>query len=84
MNLKKIIKEEINDFDWMLSDTIKAIELEEHIHEMGLKTIKGFKKVIGDLSLNHTDVERLGTIEEVTPKPHDGCKKKGGKKGRRL
>lgn len=27
---------------------------------------------------------RIGTIEEVTPKPHDGCRKKGGKKGRRL
>jgi small subunit ribosomal protein S11 len=27
---------------------------------------------------------RIGTIEDVTPKPHDGCKKKGGKKGRRL
>ena len=27
---------------------------------------------------------RIGNIEEVTPKPHDGCKKKGGKKGKRL
>ncbi|PIU61438.1 30S ribosomal protein S11 [archaeon CG_4_10_14_0_2_um_filter_Archaea_38_6] len=28
---------------------------------------------------------RIGNIEEVTPKPHDGCRKKGGgKKGRRL
>ncbi len=27
---------------------------------------------------------RIGTIEDVTPKPHDGCKKKGGKKGKRL
>ena len=27
---------------------------------------------------------KIGTIEDVTPKPHDGCKKKGGKKGRRL
>ena len=26
---------------------------------------------------------KIGSIEEVTPKPHDGCKKKGGKKGRR-
>ncbi|MBN1924012.1 MAG: 30S ribosomal protein S11 [Nanoarchaeota archaeon] len=27
---------------------------------------------------------RIGNIDEVTPKPHDGCKKKGGKKGKRL
>lgn len=27
---------------------------------------------------------KIGNIEEVTPRPHDGCKKKGGKKGRRL
>ena len=27
---------------------------------------------------------RIGTIEEVTPLPHDGSKKKGGKRGRRV
>lgn len=27
---------------------------------------------------------RIGTIEEVTPVPHDGCRKKGGKRGRRV
>ena len=27
---------------------------------------------------------KIGTIEDVTPRHHDGCKKKGGKKGRRL
>jgi small subunit ribosomal protein S11 len=26
---------------------------------------------------------RIGNIEEVTPVPHDGCRKKGGKRGRR-
>ena len=26
---------------------------------------------------------RIGVIEEVTPLPHDGCRKKGGKRGRR-
>ncbi len=26
----------------------------------------------------------IGIIEEVTPLPHDGCKKKGGKRGRRV
>ena len=27
---------------------------------------------------------RIGLIEEVTPLPHDGCRKKGGKRGRRV
>lgn len=26
---------------------------------------------------------RIGNIEDVTPVPHDGCRKKGGKRGRR-
>ncbi|HIH05157.1 TPA: 30S ribosomal protein S11 [Candidatus Woesearchaeota archaeon] len=27
---------------------------------------------------------RIGLIEDVTPIPHDGCRKKGGKRGRRV
>lgn len=27
---------------------------------------------------------KIGRIEDVTPTPHDGCKKKGGKRGRRV
>ena len=27
---------------------------------------------------------KIGTIEDVTPHPHDGCKAKGGKRGRRV
>ena len=27
---------------------------------------------------------RIGVIEDVTPVPHDGCRKKGGKRGRRV
>lgn len=27
---------------------------------------------------------RIGIIEDVTPLPHDSCKKKGGKRGRRM
>ena len=27
---------------------------------------------------------RIGSIEDVTPVPHDGCRKKGGKRGRRV
>jgi len=27
---------------------------------------------------------RIGIIEDVTPMPHDGCRKKGGRRGRRI
>lgn len=27
---------------------------------------------------------RIGVIEDTTPLPHDGCRKKGGKRGRRV
>lgn len=27
---------------------------------------------------------KIGLIEDVTPMPHDGCRKKGGKRGRRV
>ena len=27
---------------------------------------------------------KLGKIEDVTPIPHDGCRKKGGRRGRRI
>jgi len=27
---------------------------------------------------------RIGKIEEVTPEPHNGCRKKGGRRGRRV
>ena len=27
---------------------------------------------------------RIGIIQDVTPLPHDGCRKKGGKRGRRV
>ncbi|HLD49407.1 MAG TPA: 30S ribosomal protein S11 [archaeon] len=27
---------------------------------------------------------RIGSIEDVTPIPHDGCRKKGGRRGRRV
>lgn len=27
---------------------------------------------------------RIGIIEDITPTPHDGCRKKGGRRGRRV
>jgi small subunit ribosomal protein S11 len=34
-------------------------------------------------ALSRTGI-RIGIIEDVTPIPHDGCRKKGGKRGRRV
>lgn len=34
-------------------------------------------------AISRSDLE-VGNIEDVTPKPHDGCRAKGGKRGRRV
>ncbi|MFB6204448.1 MAG: 30S ribosomal protein S11 [Candidatus Nanohaloarchaea archaeon] len=34
-------------------------------------------------AISRSDVE-VGSIEDVTPVPHDGCREKGGKRGRRV
>lgn len=34
-------------------------------------------------ALSRTGI-KIGIIEDVTPIPHDGCRKKGGKRGRRV
>ena len=34
-------------------------------------------------ALSRTGI-KIGIIEEVTPIPHDGCRKKGGRRGRRV
>ncbi len=34
-------------------------------------------------ALSRTGI-RIGKIEEVTPEPHNGCRKKGGRRGRRV
>lgn len=41
----------------------------------------GAQAAIRSLSRNGL---RIGFIEDVTPLPHDGCRKKGGKRGRRV
>lgn len=42
---------------------------------------KGAQPAIRAISRSELDV---GNIEDVTPKPHDGCRSKGGKRGRRV
>lgn len=43
---------------------------------------KGAQPAIRAISRNE-DIE-VGNIEDVTPVPHDGCRQKGGKRGRRV
>lgn len=42
---------------------------------------KGAQPAIRAISRSELDV---GDIEDVTPTPHDGCRAKGGKRGRRV
>lgn len=42
---------------------------------------KGAQPAIRAISRSELDVEN---IEDVTPEPHDGCRAKGGKRGRRV
>lgn len=42
---------------------------------------KGAQPAIRAISRSELDV---GNIEDVTPVPHDGCREKGGKRGRRV
>jgi small subunit ribosomal protein S11 len=42
---------------------------------------KGAQPAIRAISRSEVEV---GTIEDVTPIPHDGCRAKGGKRGRRV
>lgn len=42
---------------------------------------KGAQPAIRAISRSELDV---GNIEDVTPVPHDGCRAKGGKRGRRV
>lgn len=66
MNLKKIIKEEMDEFDWIRNEnTIDAKELRKLVLEMGTETIP-FTHVIGNLDLTKTKIRDLGKLEYVS------------------
>ena len=50
-------------------------------HEGPTNTGPGAQAAIRTLSRSGF---KIGIIEDVTPIPHDGCRKKGGKRGRRV
>ena len=64
MNILKIIKEEIEDFDWIKDNSIDGEELRNLILQQRATTIP-FKHVDGDLYLYGTQIESLGNLESV-------------------
>ena len=64
MNLKKIIREEIDDLEWIQEDWIEGKELRKLLLKTGADTIP-FKEVRGDLGLHGTQIKDLGNLEEV-------------------
>ena len=67
--IKKIIKEEINDFEWAKEsiETIDGKDLENFIRGNNLTEIPDhIKHIDGDLYLNDTPIESLGNLESVS------------------
>jgi len=64
MNLKKIIREEIDDLEWIQEDWIEGKELRKLLLKTGADTIP-FKEVRGDLGLHGTQIKDLGNLQEV-------------------
>jgi len=64
MNLKKIIREEIDDLQWMMEDWIDGEQLLELLLQTGAETIP-FREVLGDSNLIGTQIKDLGNLEKV-------------------
>ena len=62
--IRKILKEELSDFDWALDNSIDGKELRELILKEKGTTIP-FEKVGGDLDLKGTQIESLGNLQSV-------------------
>ncbi len=78
MNAAKMIAENIRD------KGINALNLRIRApggHNGPMSTGSGAQAAIRTLARAGI---RIGKISEVTPVPHDGCRKKGGKRGRRV
>lgn len=64
MNLKKIIREEIDDLQWIQEDWIDGEQLLELLLQTGAETIP-FREVRGDSNLIGTQIKDLGNLEKV-------------------
>jgi hypothetical protein len=62
--IKKILREEIDDFDWIRDNSISGEELRDLILHTGVTSIP-FDKVFGDLDLEGTSIKDLGNLESV-------------------
>ena len=62
--IKKILREEIDDFDWIRDNSISGEELRDLILQTGAKSIP-FDRVEGDLDLRGAPIESLGNLESV-------------------
>ncbi len=78
MNAAKMVAENIID------KGINALHLKIRApggHNGPMTTGGGAQAAVRTLARNGI---KIGRISEVTPIPHDGCRKKGGKRGRRV
>ena len=62
--IKKIIREEIDDFDWIRDNSISGKELRDLILQTGVTSIP-FDKVGGYLDLEGTPIKSLGNLQSV-------------------
>ena len=62
--IKKILREEIDDFDWIRDNSISGEELRDLILQTGATSIP-FDRVGGYLDLRGTSVESLGNLQSV-------------------
>jgi len=59
--IKKILKEELDDFDWARDNSISGEELRELILDTGATSIP-FDEVSGNLNLEETPIQSLGNL----------------------
>jgi hypothetical protein len=62
--IKKILREEIDDFDWIRDNSISGEELRDLILQTGATSIP-FDRVGGDLNLYDTQIKSLGNLQSV-------------------
>ena len=62
--IKKILREEIDDFDWIRDNSISGKELRDLILQTGATSIP-FDRVGGNLDLMGTSIKSLGNLQSV-------------------
>jgi hypothetical protein len=65
MNIRKIIKEEINDFDWIEEHEFSQDEVIQHIKDNNITEWTFGEHWDGDLDLRETPITNLGNLQSV-------------------